>query len=125
MLFPTQHIEAILATAKAGGSVLQARVYDGSETGRKVFQALAVIGHEATTPSSDAKVAPDLAKVRHWPVTVSYFNEANKDTPPDYTLAYDLYENGVSGTLKLDYGRFILEAKLSKLEFLKTEPCKK
>ena len=86
---------------------------------------MAVIGREATGPSADAKVAPDLAGVRRWPVTVSYFNEATKDSPPDYTLAYDLYENGVSGTLRLDYGRFILEAKLAKLEFLKTEPCGK
>ena len=125
VLFPTQHIETILATAKAGGSVLQARVYDGSETGRKVFLALAVLGREATAPSPDAKIAPDLAGVRRWPVTVSYFNEAIKDSSPDYTLAYDLYENGVSGTLKLDYGRFMLEAKLSKLEFLKTAPCGK
>ncbi len=33
-------------------------------------------------------------------------------------LSFDLYENGVSGTLKLDYGTFVLNAKLSKIEWL-------
>ena len=32
--------------------------------------------------------------------------------PPEYTLSYDLYENGVSGSLKLDYGTFALRAHL-------------
>jgi EipB-like len=40
-------------------------------------------------------------------------------------LSFDLYENGVSGTLKLDYGSFVLTAKLTKLEWLPTHTCAK
>ena len=40
-------------------------------------------------------------------------------------LSFDLYENGVSGTLKLDYGAFVLTAKLTKLEVLPTHTCAK
>src|SRR5271154_4132906 len=37
VLFPTQHIEHLIEAAKHGGGPLQARVYDGSDTGVKIF----------------------------------------------------------------------------------------
>ena len=55
---------------------------------------------------------------------ISYFNEASGDAPPEYTLSFDLYENGVSGSLKLDYGAFALRANLRKLEILPATACK-
>src|SRR5271155_2195985 len=125
ILFPTEHIERIIAQAKQSGGAMQARVYDGSDTGKKVFETLTVIGKQATTPSPDSAFADTLGKIRRWPVTVSYFDEAAKDAPPEYILSFDLYENGVSGTLKLDYGVFALTAKLSKLEWLPTPTCAK
>jgi len=125
ILFPTQHIERIIETAKANGGPLQARVYDGSDTGKKVFSTLTVIGRAATSPSVDAAVSDKLAATRRWPVTISYFDEAAGDQPPEYTLSFDLYENGVSGTLKLDYGAFALSAKLAKIEWLPETACAK
>jgi len=123
ILFPTQHVERIISTAMQGGRVLEARVFDGSDTGKKVYSTLAIIGLERKGPSPDSAVAARLATVRRWPVTVSYFNEAKKDSAPDYTMSFDLYENGVSGSLKLDYGTFALKAKLKKLDFLPDSPC--
>lgn len=125
VLFPTQHVERIIAKAREGGGTMEARVYDGSDTGKKVFATLTVIGKEATSPGRDAAAAEALVKMRRWPVSVSYFDESSKDAPPEYVLSFDLYENGVSGTLKLDYGAFVLTAKLSKLEWLPTPTCAK
>jgi hypothetical protein len=125
ILFPTEHIERIIAKAKQGGGAMQARVYDGSDTGKKVFETLTVIGKQASTPTPETDFANVLGKLRRWPVTVSYFDEAAKDAPPEYILSFDLYENGVSGTLKLDYGSFALTAKLRKLELLPASACAK
>ena len=125
VLFPTQHIENVIAAAKAGVTTLHARVYDGSDTGKKIYVTLAVIGKEASRPSEDAAVSDKLANVRRWPVSISYFDEALKDQPPEYVLSFDLYENGVSGSLKLDYGTFVLNAKLSKIEWLTPSSCPK
>ncbi len=125
VLFPTQHIEQIIATARGGGRVLEARVFDGSDTGKKVYSTLAIIGLERKSASADSEIAPRLADTARWPVTISYFNEANKDAPPDYTMTFDLYENGVSGSLKLDYGSFALSAKLKKLDWLPESRCAK
>lgn len=125
VLFPTQHIQKVIAKAKDGGGTMEARVFDGSDTGKKVFATLTVIGKEATKGNDDTSTAPALEKLRRWPVSVSYFDEAAKDAAPEYVLSFDLYENGVSGTLKLDYGSFILSAKLSKIEMLPTQACAK
>ncbi len=125
VLFPTQHIERLIEAAKNGGGAIQARVYDGSDTGAKIFATMAVIGKAASKPSEDAETATELKGIRRWPVVVSYFNEATTDSSPEYTLSFDLYENGVSGTLKLDYGLFVLRARLRKLEMLPTTACAK
>jgi EipB-like len=125
VLFPTQHIEHLIEAAKRGGGAMQARVYDGSDTGAKIFATMSVIGKEATKPAEDAQAASALSGIRRWPVVVSYFNEAATDAPPEYTLSFDLYENGVSGSLKLDYGAFALRARLRKLEILPATACAK
>lgn len=124
VLFPTQHIERLIEAAKHGGGPMQARVYDGSDTGAKIFATMSVIGREATKPGEDAETASELGGVRRWPVVISYFDEAATDSAPEYTLSFDLYENGVSGSLKLDYGAFALRARLRKLEILPTPGCK-
>ena len=124
VLFPTQHIEHLIEAAKHGGGAIQARVYDGSDTGAKIFATLSVVGKEATKPAEDAETASALSGIRRWPVVISYFNEAATDAPPEYTLSFDLYENGVSGSLKLDYGAFALHARLRKLEILPASACK-
>jgi hypothetical protein len=125
VLFPTQHIERLIEAAKHGGGPMQARVYDGSDTGAKTFATMSVIGKEATKPGEDTDAATALSGIRRWPVVISYFNEASGDAPPEYTLSFDLYENGVSGSLKLDYGAFALHARLRKLEILPTTACAK
>ena len=124
VLFPTQHVERLIGAARSGARVVQARVYDGSDTGAKIYSTLTIIAKEAKTGDDDT-VASELKGVRRWPVVVSYFNEASKDTAPEYTLSFQLYENGVSGSLKLDYGSFALNARLRKLEILPTSVCSK
>ena len=86
---------------------------------------MSVIGKEATKPDEDTQTASVLGGVRRWPVVISYFNEAATDAPPEYTLSFELYENGVSGSLKLNYGAFALRARLRKLEILPTSACAK
>jgi hypothetical protein len=39
-------------------------------------------------------------------------------------LGFDLYENGVSGNLRLDYGDFVLGGRVSKYEPLPLKECK-
>ncbi len=126
VLFPTEHLRKVLDTAEAGGKVLSAQVFDGSDTGKKVFNTLTVIGavKQGTAPGQAAQLDP-LRNMRRWPVSISYFDAAKPDDPPEYVLSFDLYENGIAGTLKLDYGDFVLSGDLTELKLLPASACAK
>ena len=124
VLFPTEHLKSIIGTALAGGNIFSAAVFDGSETGTKVFNTLSVIGAAATTaPSESAAQQGALQAVKRWPVTISYFDAAKSDQAPDYVLSFDLYENGISRSLKLDYGDFTLSGELTDLKIMPDTAC--
>ncbi len=124
--FPTEHLRRVIEAARQGKTLLAVKVYDGSETGEKVFDTNAVIGKPLSGPVDDAgSSVPELAGMTRWPVSISYFEENKKDSQPNYTLSFDLYENGVSRALKLDYGDFVLSGKMVKIEALPTKSCTK
>ena len=124
-LFPIQHMRRIIAAAEHGDRILSAEVYDGSDTGLKLYHTLTVIGAPATKAPDDAAAKVDSLKdMRRWPVVISYF--AGDKDQPDYVLSSDLYENGISRALKLDYGDFVLAGALDQLTVAPPAgPCKK
>ncbi len=124
-LFPTEQARHLVAAAKAGKRTYEAKVFDGSDGGMKVYDTLTVIGPQATgAPEDPALKAGVMAVMPRWPVVVSYFEQDKPDGAPNYVLAFDLYENGVSGNLKLDYGDFVLAGKMSKFDVLPEKACK-
>ncbi|HEY5226832.1 MAG TPA: cell envelope integrity EipB family protein [Methylovirgula sp.] len=126
VLFPTEHLKYIIAAAKSGQHILEEKVYDGSETGEKIFQTTTFIGAPATnSPGESAVRIPLLKDMRRWPVTISYFDMSRKDELPNYILSFDLYENGISRALRLDYGDFVLAGQMTSLELLPTPACAK
>ena len=119
VVFPTEHLKRILAAAKAGENLLEVKVYDGSETGEKVYETTTYIGRPIADPAVEkAAHIPELDNLRRWPVSISYFEAGKKDDAPSYILSFDLYENGISRALKLDYGDFVLAGEMSSLELL-------
>ncbi len=126
VLFPTEHLEQILAAARAGEHLLGVKVFDGSDDGKKVFDTMAILGRPIVAPAADSGIDPALlANLRRWPVSISYFEEGKKDGVPSYTLAFDLYENGVSRALRFDYGDFVLAGQMTNLELLPAHACAK
>ncbi len=131
VVFPTQHMMRVIAAARASETILNFPVYDGSETGDKVFDTLTVIGKKIATGERGhddaAKDQPRLASVARWPVTISYFDTGktgkNVDQTPAYAIGFELYENGVSRALTLDYNDFVVSGKLSSIELKEPKPC--
>ncbi|MET0537841.1 MAG: DUF1849 family protein, partial [Xanthobacteraceae bacterium] len=64
--------------------------------------------------------------LKRWPVTVSYFDRAvkNSDQPPLYSIAFELYENGISRALMLDYNEFVISGELTSLEIREAQACR-
>jgi hypothetical protein len=122
VVFPNAQMKDIIAAAREGRRLLQMKLFDGSDDGRKVYENLAVIGHEIAPGGEgtleEAARQEGLANQRRWPVVLSYFAPGRADAAPSYTLSFDLYENGVSRALKLDYGDFALRGHLARLDLL-------
>lgn len=135
VLFPIHHMMRLIEAAKAGETTVSAKVFDGSDDGRKVYDTLAVIGRPVAAPAADTERDKPLregehATMRRWPVTLSYFTAGVGERTPIYTLSFDLYEDGVSGRLHLDYGDFAIDGTMSRLDLAKADPkavgdCKK
>jgi len=124
VVFPTEHLRRILAAAKASQNVIELSVFDGSETGAKVYETTTYIGHPVSGPAVEkAAHIPELDDLKRWPVSISFFETDQKDGAPSYTLSFDLYENGISRALRLDYGDFILAGEMTALELLHTPEC--
>jgi envelope integrity protein B len=124
-VFPTEQIQRIIAAARSGKSLLELSVYDGSDNGQKVYNTLTVIGQPI---AADKPVgAPDSATQNdqmkglvRWPVTVSYFDrdakQSDGEQAPVYAMSFELYENGVSRALVLDYNDFVIAGALGKFD---------
>jgi hypothetical protein len=129
--FPTEHMRRIIAAAEAGQTLLELPVYDGSESGEKVFSTLTVIGREIAPdekkPDDAAAGKTALAGLKRWPVTISYFEQGTAnggEQMPVYAIGFELYENGISRALMLDYGDFVVAGVMSQLELKDTPTCK-
>lgn len=132
-VFPTQQIQRIIEAARAGKSVLELTVYDGSDNGEKVYNTLSVIGQAisgdkviaAPDPSTTSEAMKSMTR---WPVTVSYYDRDTKPTDgeqtPVYAMSFELYENGVSRSLMLDYNDFVVSGVLGKFDVKDSKPCK-
>ncbi|PPD46064.1 MAG: hypothetical protein CTY15_01355 [Methylocystis sp.] len=125
-LFPTEHLRKVVEAARAGETLIEARVYDGTGDGGKAFDTLTVIGKASPAPAPEKAAQLDALKgMARWPTAVSYFEPGKRDGQPIYVLSFDLYENGVSRALKLDYGDFVLKGEMKELAITAATPCKK
>ena len=132
-VFPTEHMRRIIVAAREGKTILEFPVYDGSETGEKIYNTLTVIGRPiepgAKPPADAAAKTPALAKLTRWPVTISYFEQLPEsvqqggEQTPVYSIGFELYENGISRGLVLDYNDFTITGELSSLEMKKEKAC--
>jgi len=132
-VFPTEQIRRIIAAAREGKSILELTVYDGSETGEKVYNTLTVIGQpipgDRDVSAPDPSTRSDAMKsLTRWPVTVSYYDpdaKANSgEQTPVYAISFELYENGVSRALVLDYNDFVIAGRVGKFDVKDAKPCK-
>src|SRR5262249_20749481 len=129
VVFPTEHIRRIIEAARAGKTILEVPVYDGSETGEKLYNTLTVIGRAIAPgerkPDDAAAGRPEFDAMTRWPVTISYFDRSKQggEQTPVYSIRFELYENGVSRALVLDYGDFSINGTMTTLDMRETRPC--
>jgi hypothetical protein len=131
VVFPAEHMRRVIASARAGKTILEVPIFDGSETGEKVYNTLTVIGHklaaDAKKPDDPTASEKTLADMPRWPVTISYFDKSKTESgeqTPVYSIHFELLENGISRAVSLDYGDFSIAGEMTSLELKDVKPCK-
>jgi hypothetical protein len=124
-LFPSQYMQAIIDAALADRNFLSVDIYEGAGTGEATDAAAAIIGGALRSDQE----GPLTRGIRHWPVSVGYFDEEGTDSAhqgeelPTYQMSFTLYENGVTNDLIMDYGDYALAGSLEQIEPLGRPDC--
>ena len=125
---------ALIEAARAGKSLLEVQVYDGSETGEKIYHTLSVIGHRIEPEQEAGRRRGGQGGARRSDALAGddqlfrQDREEGRRQPseqtPVYAISFEIYENGISRALMLDYGDFVIDGKMSSLEVKKAKACK-
>ena len=128
--FPTEQMTRVIDAAREGKHFLVFDVYDGSaKDGEGVQATSTVIGAQSTAVDDvgdETSIAEaGLAGVRHWPITVSYFDKDNghTDEAPYFILSSIMYDNGILRQVRMDFGKFTMAGKLTQLDKVGSAAC--
>ena len=121
-LFPTAHSGLLLDAADRGELLVWRQVFDGtSEVGLLDVNAVITRALTAEAPSSPA--SPALRGLRSWQLEMAFFPPDDSNPEPEHEQVLRLYANGVVDELRFDYGDFVLNGSLTKLEMLTAPDC--
>jgi len=126
VLFPTAHTLVLIERAQAGDTFLARKVFDGAAV-ENAGQITAVIGPQLKPdPKAPKPLNNPLLQRPSWRVSLAFFpadsHKSDVETP-DYQLTMRLLDNGVSQDMTLDYGDYVLKAKLDDIEALPKPSC--
>jgi hypothetical protein len=127
VLFPSQHLQAIIDAALADRNFLAVDIYEGAGRGYASDSASAAIGEEMP---AEGEGNPLREGVRGWPVSVGYFDPDRSTSEdglgeeiPSYQMSFTLYENGVTNDLVMDYGDYALAGSIKDIKPLGSPDC--
>ena len=122
--FPTQHTMALIRRGEAGESFLAAPVFDGSEfDGAILISAVISAKLAAGAPPSVTDVISNLLERPSWKMRLAFFPETSKEERPDYELGMRMLDTGISSEMIIDYGDYVVRAKLKELEAMPKPAC--
>jgi hypothetical protein len=122
VIFPTAHTLLLIDRAQASEQFISREVFDGSSV-ENATQITAVVGAPLQASVDPGDVKSPLLQRPSWRVRLAFFPpDANSDTP-DYELGMRLLDNGVSQAMDLDYGDYVIRAKLDEIEALAKPGC--
>jgi hypothetical protein len=119
-LFPTAHTVALIQKAKAGDKFFSSTVFDGTDEDGATLVSAVIAAPVAVASRLDS---PLLKNGKAWPVRMAFFPTASSAAQPDYEMTLNLLASGVAEKMRIDYGDFVIDAQLEKLETLTKPGC--
>jgi hypothetical protein len=125
-IFPTAHSELIIRRAQAGKSFTWRILFDGT-TDEGPYGVSALVGKaRGTADGGEAeiqKVVGRLGGKKFWPVSLAFFPNGSSKSVPEYELKVGMHANSIARWLVMDYGNFVIDARLAKFQALPRPKC--
>jgi hypothetical protein len=113
-LFPMAHTAALLAGARAGKKFIALPLFDGTSEDGAEDTSIVVLDTKPPEPGS----FPALSALPSARVHLAFFERTAASITPDYEVTMRYWENGVADALRMDFGDFVMDAKLKDFKLL-------
>lgn len=128
VLFPIGFQQALIAAALRGERLFSAHLFDGAEKVGAYYHTISTLGPEGRDEARSETEQGPLARLdalKRWPLTIAYFqaSDQSETMTPLYELSTILFENGVSGSLRLVFSDYVMRAQLQSIDMLPLANC--
>jgi len=113
-LLPMMHTEALIAAAKAGKKFIALPVFDGTGVDGAQNSTIAIVNWEPPRQQP----WPELAALSSGRMRIAFFDRQSAGQQAEYEVSMRYYENGVADDMSMDFGEFVMAAKLKNLVVL-------
>lgn len=113
-LFPMAHTATLIAAAEADRKILNLPLFDGTDDTGAEDSSIVVIDWK----KPQASRWPTLASLPSTRVHIAFFGLGSDSMTPDYEVAMRYWNNGVADDLKMDFGDFVMDAKMTNFTLL-------
>lgn len=111
-LFPMRHTIALLEAARAGKKFLALPLFDGTSPDGAQDSSIAI----ATWSPPAATTWKELDALPSARVHIAFFDREKTTQQPDYEVGMRYWANGVADDMSMDFGDFVMKAKLAKFK---------
>lgn len=125
-VFPTAHAELVMRAATRGENFVWRVLFDGT-TDEGPYGASAIISKAMTSKTDEQKAVDkllgNLGGKQFWSIKLGFFQYNSKSPEPEYDLRVGMHANSIARWLIMDYGNFVIDARLAKIEALPKSAC--
>lgn len=110
-VFPMKHTEALLAASRENRRFLNLPLFDGTDENGVEDSFIVVLDRKPPMPNR----FPILARLPSTRVNLTFFDHTGESITPTYEVAMRYWENGVANDMTMDFGDFVMDAKIHEL----------
>ena len=110
-MFPTMHTLAIINAAREGKKFLSIPLFDGTDKHGVEDSSIAIVDWKPPFETKYTQLTP-LPSTR---VRLAFFDRAAAEVTPSYEVAMRYWENGIADNMAMDFGDFVMLARLTDL----------
>jgi Domain of unknown function (DUF1849). len=121
-LFPTHHMQEVLAEAMAGRHHLTRLVFDGASVDNP-YQVSARFGPRPDAAAESLAQAAGLPKMPVWWTRMAFFPESSTEEVPEFEIDAEYRADGIADHITQQFEHFALDVRLKELQVLPAPDC--